>query len=87
LITAVGGGSATVSATVGGVIATSAAITVTVPVSVGIAPAGGNLVLTWSQGTLLQATNLLGPWTTNTATSPFTVPATNSAEFYKIRVH
>jgi hypothetical protein len=34
----------------------------------------GGFVLNWSGGYLLQATNLLGPWTTNfTATSPFTV--------------
>jgi hypothetical protein len=87
LITAIGGGSATVSATVGGVTATSGSISVAVPVSVGIAASGGNIVLTWAQGTLLQATNLLGPWTTNVAGSPYMVPATNSAEFYKIRVH
>jgi hypothetical protein len=33
----------------------------------------GVLQLTWSQGTLLQATNLLGPWSTNSAAvSPYT---------------
>jgi len=85
LITAVAGGSATVSATVGGVTATSASITI--PVTMGITSSGNNIVLTWSAGTLVQATNLLGPWTTNTAVSPYSVKATNAAEYYKIRVH
>jgi hypothetical protein len=42
-------------------------------------------VLTWSGGTLLQAPTLLGPWTTNSAPSPYTTAATNAAEFYKIK--
>ena len=84
LITAVGAGSATVSATVGGVNGTSTSITVASSI-LGIAPDGANVVLTWSGGTLLQAPTLLGPWTTNSAAvSPFTTPATNGAEFYKI---
>jgi len=48
----------------------------------------GSLTLTWSQGTLLQATNLAGPWTTNTtAGSPYTVAPTNAQMFFKIDVH
>jgi len=44
-------------------------------------------VLTWSSGTLLEATNLLGPWTTNSAAvSPYMTPKTNEAEFYKVLV-
>jgi uncharacterized protein YjdB len=87
LITAVGTGSATVSATVGGVSATSAAITV-VPLTLEIAPSGTNVELTWSAGALLQAPTLLGPWTTNSAAvSPYTTPATNEAEFYKVKVN
>lgn len=49
----------------------------------------GNMTLTWSQGALLQATNLTGPWVTNTtATSPYTIiPATNGPQmFYRILV-
>ena len=42
------------------------------------------VTLTWSQGVLLQSTNLLGPWTTNTATSPYTFSATNSQDFFKL---
>jgi hypothetical protein len=35
--------------------------------------ASGNLVLTWPYGTLVQATNVLGPWTAVAgATSPYT---------------
>jgi len=46
---------------------------------------GGSLVLTWSQGNLLQATNLAGPWTTNTLiTSPYTNAMTNRELFFKV---
>jgi hypothetical protein len=44
----------------------------------------GSLTLSWSAGTLLEATNLLGPWVTNTAPSPYTVAPTNSHEFFKV---
>lgn len=48
---------------------------------------GGNLKITWSQGTLLQATNVSGPWVTNSmATSPYTVAPTNSQMYFKVRV-
>jgi len=57
-------------------------------VTVGIAPASaGSLNLTWSQGTLLQSTNLAGPWTTNTAPSPVTIAPTNSQMFFKVLVN
>jgi hypothetical protein len=32
---------------------------------------GSNLQVNWDYGTLLEATNLSGPWTTNPATSPY----------------
>jgi len=52
-----------------------------------ITHSGSNIVLTWSSGSLLQASSLLGPWTTNSAAvSPYTAPATNVAEFYKVQV-
>jgi hypothetical protein len=52
-----------------------------------LARSGGSLTLTWSAGsTLLQATNVLGPWTTNTATSPYTVPTTNAQSFFRVRI-
>jgi len=43
-----------------------------------------NLQLTWSGGTLLQATNLGGPWTTNAWTSPSIVAPTNAQMFFRL---
>src|SRR5262249_61613460 len=40
-------------------------------VSISIQKLGPNVVLSWPQGTLLEATNVTGPWTTNPATSPY----------------
>jgi alpha-L-fucosidase len=48
--------------------------------------AGGQLQLQWSQGTLLQATNLNGPWLTNNTASPFYLTPTGSQEFFRVRV-
>jgi hypothetical protein len=48
---------------------------------------GGNasqLVLSWSFGTLLEATNAAGPWNTTTNVSPFTNNATLPADFFKV---
>ncbi|HWC60191.1 MAG TPA: LamG-like jellyroll fold domain-containing protein, partial [Verrucomicrobiae bacterium] len=57
------------------------------PVTINIAPAGpGKVTLTWSQGTLLQATNLAGPWTSTSLTSGSTVETTNSSTFFKVQV-
>jgi hypothetical protein len=57
------------------------------PVTLTYSFSPGNLVLTWSQGVLLQKTNLLAQWTTNTtATSPYVVSPTNAQQFFKIRV-
>jgi hypothetical protein len=65
----------------------NAGLQIAAPVTLGIAPAGaGSVTLTWAQGTLLQAANLAGPWTTNTATSPATLAATNSQMFFKVLV-
>lgn len=49
--------------------------------------AGNNLLLTWPQGVLLEATNVTGPWITNsTATSPFTIGPTAPQKYYRVRV-
>ena len=53
---------------------------------IAIQPAGSNVVLTWPQGTLLQATNLIGPWVTNPAASPNTVPTTNAQMFFRLQL-
>jgi hypothetical protein len=57
------------------------------PVTMTIAKAtAGNLTLSWSAGTLVQATNLAGPWITNTAAvSPLTVTPTNSRMFFEVK--
>jgi hypothetical protein len=55
-------------------------------VTLNIAPAAGKkLTVAWPQGMLLQSITLAGPWTTNTATSPYTFAPTNSLMFFKVR--
>jgi hypothetical protein len=57
-------------------------------VALSIATSGKQaLTLTWSQGSLLQSTNLTGPWITNTTASPYTVVPSNSQMFFKVRVN
>jgi len=53
-----------------------------------IAWAGVNqLQLTWAQGTLLQADAITGPWTTNSASSPYLVSPSAAKRFYRVQVH
>lgn len=47
---------------------------------------GRQLTLDWPQGTLLEATNIAGPWTANPALSPFLVTPTGPQKFYRVRV-
>jgi len=47
-------------------------------------PTGPQLVLTWDTGTLLQATNVTGPWTRSLATSPYTNFMTNTQMFFQV---
>ncbi|HWI56907.1 MAG TPA: hypothetical protein VNZ22_06755, partial [Bacillota bacterium] len=48
--------------------------------------AGANLVLSWpGNGKLVEATNLLGPWTTNSASSPVTVSPVTPQKFYRVQ--
>ena len=52
-----------------------------------IVPAnGGQFALTWSRsGSLLEATNVIGPWVTNTAAlSPLLISPTGSVTFFKL---
>ena len=52
--------------------------------TLGATRSGSSLILTWPAGsTLLQATNLLGPWTTNINTSPYTVTPAGPQMFFK----
>ena len=46
----------------------------------------GNYSLIWPQGTLLQATNLNGPWVTNPAVPPVTVIPTNRQMFFRLQL-
>jgi alpha-L-fucosidase len=48
---------------------------------------GGQLQLQWAQGSLLEATNLGGPWVTNTAGSPFNLSPTAAQKYYRIRYY
>ncbi|HEX4265406.1 MAG TPA: hypothetical protein VH597_13800 [Verrucomicrobiae bacterium] len=60
---------------------------VAVPPTLAIKSSGTNVILNWSPGILLQATNLLGPWTTNSGTSPMNIsPAAASQTFYRVLV-
>jgi hypothetical protein len=54
------------------------------PALTGITQKGTNFTLSWVGGGLYQATNLTGPWFTNTASSPFTNPATGAVRFFRI---
>jgi hypothetical protein len=58
-------------------------------VTVNISKSGstpGSLTINWSQGTLLQSTNVSGPWTTNGSASPYTVAPTNAHMFFRVQV-
>ncbi|MGH7939777.1 MAG: LamG-like jellyroll fold domain-containing protein, partial [Limisphaerales bacterium] len=49
---------------------------------------GSNILLTWPGGALMEAPSPSGPWTTNTAAvSPYTVPATNTDQFFRVLVN
>lgn len=56
------------------------------PVTLDLELDGADFVLSWLQGSLLEATNLLGPWVTNHADSPYTVSPTNAQMFYRVKV-
>ncbi|MGC3957795.1 MAG: glycoside hydrolase family 97 N-terminal domain-containing protein [Verrucomicrobiota bacterium] len=59
---------------------------VTVPVTLELQYSGTNLVLSWSSGLLLEATNVLGPWTTNlSAASPFAVSPIEPQKFFRVQ--
>jgi hypothetical protein len=64
------------------------AATNALPITLTFVPSGpGNTInLVWTGGTLLQATNIAGPWTTNTAASPYTIMPTNAQMYFRVRV-
>jgi hypothetical protein len=67
----------------------NAALGVLPPANLQITLSGHDVQLSWGAlGLLEEATDVRGPWTTNTlATSPYTVGATNSSKFYRVLVH
>ncbi len=53
-------------------------------VNFGIKPVSkGQIEVQWSQGALMQATSPLGPWTTNSSTSPLIVAPSAPRQFYR----
>jgi hypothetical protein len=58
----------------------------TAPVTLTIKTSGSNVVITWPTGALLQAPTVNGPWTTNSAVSPFTTSAKSGNQFFKVLV-
>ncbi len=56
-------------------------------VTLNVALSAGNMTLTWSQGTLMQATSVNGPWSVvSGATSPFVIVPSGPAKFYRVKV-
>src|SRR5207244_6815108 len=53
-------------------------------VKLSIQQIGAIVVLTWPVGTLLEATNVAGPWATNNATSPYTNAPTGPKKFFRV---
>jgi uncharacterized protein YjdB len=55
------------------------------PNTLSISNSASGLVLSWQEGTLLQAPTVRGPWTTNyTAVPPYTVQPTNGSHYFKL---
>jgi len=71
-----GGGPVLFSTTAGYDATFDLGITVPPPTLSIQAVGGGQVKVTWSAGSLLQAISLAGPWTTNAATSPYTLTPT-----------
>jgi hypothetical protein len=72
-------------ATAGHLVPSFSAMQVVTGVGGGQGPNGASLVLAWSYGTLLQATNMLGPWTTNNVTSPCTNNMALPEQYFRLQ--
>lgn len=46
---------------------------------------GRQLTLSWPSGTLLEAADVLGPWTTNTSASPYVLTPSGPRKFYRVQ--
>jgi hypothetical protein len=51
-----------------------------------IAREATQLKITWSQGLLLEASEITGPWTTNTAVSPYLLTPSGTRQFFRVLV-
>jgi hypothetical protein len=52
---------------------------------ISIVPApGGNVIITWSGGSLSSAPTVFGPWNPVGGTSPLTLPASGSVQFFRV---
>jgi hypothetical protein len=56
-------------------------------VTLGQTATGSSLALSWTEGILQTATNLMGPWTPVYSPSPISVTMTNSTQFFRVQVH
>jgi glucuronoarabinoxylan endo-1,4-beta-xylanase len=72
-------------ATVGNLVPSFSTCQVVTAVSGVQSPNGAGLVLAWPYGTLLQATNLLGPWSPANATSPYTNNLALPQQFFRLQ--
>jgi hypothetical protein len=58
----------------------------TLPVTLTIQTVGSSAVVTWPSGTLLEAPTPNGPWTTNSAPSPYSFTPNAAQKYFKVRV-
>jgi hypothetical protein len=67
---------------------TAATLASAEPITVIFSRLGSSVQLTWPYGTLLQATNVTGPWAVNRNASPpsYTVTPTGPQMFYRVQV-
>jgi len=56
------------------------------PVNLTIKASNGSVTLTWPNGMLLQAPTVNGPWATNNALSPYTIPAAAGQQYFRVQV-
>jgi hypothetical protein len=60
-------------------------LVVEIPSQVVIQHAQAKLQVVWPAGTLLESTNLQGPWSTNPAASPYAISPIASQEFFRVQ--
>jgi hypothetical protein len=56
------------------------------PVTLDIQRLGANVQLSWTKGTLLEANEVTGPYTTNNATSPYIFAPAGAKKFFRVKV-